>query len=377
MRSDLTKLRQSLFNLLSNACKFTENGKVTLRAREEGPEWLSFEVADDGIGMTPEQLSRLFQAFSQADDSTSRKYGGTGLGLMLTRNFCRMLGGDVSVLSKAGEGTTFTIRLPRYTQEAVSLQDERPPARTGGRRVLVIDDNADARELLARSLEKAGYEVRVASSGEEGLVAARELQPDLITLDVMMPGLDGPHVLSQLRSEPALAEIPVLLVSTRADREMALTLGASGFLTKPVDREELLRVVNRLAPAAKSCLVVDDDPMQRQLLVRYLEGWDVREAPDGLAALGLLRSRKADLILLDLVMPRMDGFELQRMLRASGDKALASIPIIVISSKDLTPEEIQELEGAERPVLRKGFQPEELVRLMESMFPGKDDDERA
>lgn len=375
MRSDLTKLRQSLFNLLSNACKFTEAGKVTLRARSEGPDWLSFEVADTGIGMTPEQLGRLFQAFSQADDSTSRKYGGTGLGLMLTRNFCRLLGGDVSVLSRPGEGTTFTIRLPRYTAETSPLGEAPPlPEVKGGvRRVLVVDDNSDAREILARSLEKAGYQVMVAASGAEGLQMAREHKPHLITLDVLMPRMDGWNVLSQLKQEPELADVPVLLISIRVEREMALTLGAAGFMTKPVDRDELLRVVKRLAPAARSVLVVDDDPDARRLLVRHLEGWEVREAPDGLAALGLLRQRPVDLILLDLVMPRMDGFELQRMLRDSDDRALARIPIIVISSKDLTPEEIEELEGSERPVLRKGFQPEELIRMMETMFPGKDE----
>ncbi len=374
MRSDLTKLRQSLFNLLSNACKFTEEGRVTMRARSEGPEWLSFEVADTGIGMTSEQLSRLFQAFSQADDSTSRKYGGTGLGLMLTRNFCRMMGGDVSVLSRAGEGTTFTIRLPRHTAETAPVP-EVPSAvttRINTRKVLVVDDNSDAREILSRSLEKAGYRVMVAVGGEEGLEKAREFKPDLITLDVLMPRMDGWKVLTELKQDPELSQVPVLLISIRVDREMALTLGAAGFLTKPVDREELLSVVHRLAPRAKSALVVDDDPHARSLLVRYLEGWDVREAPDGLAALGLLRDRPADLILLDLVMPRMDGFELQRMLRDSDDTRLAKIPIIVVSSKDLTPEEIQELEGAERPILRKGFQPDELVRLMDTMFPGKD-----
>lgn len=375
MRGDLTKLRQSLFNLLSNASKFTEQGKVTLRARTEGPEWLSFEVADTGIGMTPEQLSRLFQAFSQADETTSRKYGGTGLGLMLTRNFCRLLGGDVSVLSRAGEGTTFTMRLPRYSTE--TPREEKPAESTApvpldgaARRVLVIDDNPDARELMTRSLEKAGYEVHCAPGGAEGLNLAHQVRPHLITLDILMPRVDGWKVLTSLKQDPILADVPVLLVSIRVDRDLALTLGAAGYLTKPVDRDELLKVVSQLAPSARSALVVDDDPAARELLVRLLEGWRVREAEDGLQALERLKEEKSELILTDLLMPRMDGFELSQRLRE--DPELATIPVIVVTSKDLSAEELRELEGSDRTVLRKGFQPGELVKLMNSMFSRKD-----
>jgi hypothetical protein len=216
MNTDQTKLRQGLLNLLSNAAKFTKGGLVTLEVRREtradGAAWIVFKVKDSGIGMTPEQMGRLFQAFTQADSSTTRNFGGTGLGLTITRHFCMMLGGGVDVESTPGEGSTFTISLPAAGPgaQAPAGSVERPvvSGSANGATVLVVDDDPIVHDLLAATLSKEGYRIIHARSGAEALQFAREMQPDAITLDVMMPQVDGWTVLSALKSDPALARIP-------------------------------------------------------------------------------------------------------------------------------------------------------------------------
>ena len=238
--------------------------------------------------MTPEQVARLFQAFSQADASTNRNYGGTGLGLAITRHFCRMLGGDVAVASEHGRGSTFTVTLP-----AVSKAREEV-SRTAGAEgwagtVLVIDDERATHELLERELGARGYRVLHASGGREGLRLAREVRPDAITLDVIMPELDGWAVLRELKADPELRDIPVVLVTILGDREMGYALGAADYLTKPIDTDALLQALGRFMPAGRRAevLVVDDDPATREMLRRTLAkgGWTVVEAADGREAL--------------------------------------------------------------------------------------------
>ena len=258
MHADLTKVRQSLFNLLSNAAKFTHEGLVTLdasRQRMDGSEWIVFRMSDTGIGMSPEQILKLFQDFTQADASTTRKFGGTGLGLALTRRFCQMMGGDVTVHSVPGEGSVFTITLPAVVDEAkpeasaeaasgppngVAADDAEPlpPAKSC---VLVIDDDPRQRDLMQRFLSKEGFCIRAAAGGEEGLRLARQLRPAAITLDVMMPDMDGWSVLSALKADAELCDIPVIMLTMVDDRKRGFTLGASDYATKPVDRHRLSR----------------------------------------------------------------------------------------------------------------------------------------
>ena len=254
IHADQTRFRQALLNLASNANKFTENGTVTIAAqrqqRADGRDWITIAVSDTGIGMTPEQMGRLFQEFSQADSSTTRKYGGTGLGLAISRHFCRMMGGDITVESQPGEGSTFTIRLPRMVQPGRGADGERrrrhrasraDVAATAVPRILVVDDDATVRELVARHLERAGFAVVTASGGQEGLRLARELRPAAVTLDIMMPDLDGWTVLAAIKGDPALAAIPVVLMTIVEEKNRGYALGAADYLVKPVDREQARR----------------------------------------------------------------------------------------------------------------------------------------
>jgi GAF domain-containing protein/CheY-like chemotaxis protein len=359
MRADLTKVRQALFNLLSNACKFTEHGTVTLAvSREASPdqEWLRFSVSDTGIGMTPEQLARLFEAFSQADAATTRKYGGTGLGLALSRRLCRMMGGDVTVESESGRGSTFSIRLPAVVAEAAeqvpqTAVPERATPTVGT--VLVIDDEAAIRDLMQRYLAKEGFRVVVAAGGEEGLRLARELRPDAITLDVMMPGLDGWAVLTALKADPAVADIPVIMLTIVDDKNLGYALGAADYLTKPIERDRLLSVL-RTHRRDRPVLIVDDDAGLRQLLRRTLEpeGYTVVEAENGRVALERLRGLSPSVVLLDLMMPEMDGFEFVAEFRRH--EAWRTIPIVVITARDLSREDRERLNGYVQKILQKG-----------------------
>ncbi|HSB41516.1 MAG TPA: GAF domain-containing protein [Methylomirabilota bacterium] len=360
MRADLTKVRQTLFNLLSNACKFTERGTIALavdREAHDGREWMVFSVTDTGIGMTPEQLARLFEAFSQADAATTRRYGGTGLGLALSRRLCRMMGGDVIAASEAGRGSTFTIRLPAEVAEAVEepaapapAADTLPP---GVGSVLVIDDEPAVRDLMQRFLTREGFRVVTAAGGEEGLRRARELRPDAITLDVMMPGMDGWAVLSALKADPAVADIPVVMLTIVDDKNLGYALGASDYLTKPIDRERLVTVL-RQHRRDRPVLVVDDDAGLRQLLRRMLEpeGYAVVEAENGRVALDRLREVAPSVILLDLMMPEMDGFAFVAELRRHD--AWRATPIVVITAKDLSREDRERLNGYVEKILQKG-----------------------
>jgi len=359
MRADVTRVRQVLFNLLSNAAKFTESGTIHLEASREGDR-VFFRVGDTGIGMTPEQQARVFDDFVQADASTSRRYGGTGLGLSISRRFCRMLGGDLVVESEPGRGSIFTVSLPvELTPRPETLGE--PVTGTA----LVIDDDENACDLLARSLAREGFRVLSARSGEAGLQVAREQRPDVITLDVLMPGQDGWSVLQRLKSDPEVGRIPVVIVSMLEGGDIGRVLGAADVLAKPVDRERLAAVVRRYrgtrqpAPA----LVIEDDPASREVLRRTLEhdGWQVSEASNGREGLRVLEQELPDLILLDLMMPEMDGFAFVEALRAN--PAWAAVPVLVVTARDLSSDEQQRLEGRVRQILRKGAHSrEELVR---------------
>jgi CheY-like chemotaxis protein len=369
MHADRTKLRQALLNLLSNACKFTERGTIALGVtREVGPpgDRLTFVVQDSGIGMTREQIARLFQAFTQADASTARRYGGTGLGLVVSRRICRLMGGDIAVTSEPGAGSTFTVRLPALVAD---LRSDATPSRmllVDGKllqmsTVLVVDDEEPVRDLMQRFLVKEGFRVVTAPGGEEGLRLARELKPDAITLDVMMPGMDGWAVLAALKADPETADIPVVMVTIVDDKNMGYALGATDYLTKPVDRNRLLAVLERYRRAGLPVLVVDDDPLIRELMRRALEkeGCLVAEAENGRVALERVRERPPGLILLDLMMPEMDGFDFLLELRRQD--AWRTIPVVVVTAKTLTAEERERLNGQVLQVLEKDARTRDLL----------------
>jgi signal transduction histidine kinase/DNA-binding response OmpR family regulator len=376
MRSDQTKLRQSLLNLLSNAAKFTERGRITLAARRmAGPDGdrLQFVVSDTGIGMAPEQLQGLFQAFSQARSSTARDYGGTGLGLAITRHFCRLLGGDVAVESTSGKGSTFTLILPAVCPAATpEVTTSSAPARRADAlgTVLIIDDEKPAHELLERELAGAGYHILHAAGGREGLKLAKQARPDVITLDIIMPDLDGWSVLKGLKADPELCDIPVVLVTIMGDRDLGFALGAADYITKPFDREVLMRAVGRHVRGDRAqVLVVDDDPKTRDMLRRTLQkaGWTVAEAANGCEALEALERAKPALVLLDLLMPDMDGFEVLE--RLNGDATWREVPVIIVTAKDLTPDDIERLNGRVAKVLQKGtYERRDLVRDIHAMI---------
>ncbi len=432
MYADLTKVRQILLNLLSNASKFTEQGTITLTVKieqeagaktqdAEGRDWgagardervpmtqnsklqtqnsrlstssstnhqpptpnhfITFTVSDTGIGMTEDQLSRLFQPFTQADASTTRKYGGTGLGLAISRRFCQMMGGDVSVESEPGKGSTFTVQLPMQVNErkpeptpasTPTLVSTKPAAVAPSKNltVLVIDDEPTVRDLLSRYLIKEGFQVETAPNGQEGLHLAKKLRPDAITLDVMMPVMDGWSVLSSLKADPELADIPVVVLTIVDNQNLGFALGASDYLTKPVDYKRLASVLEKYQPrltvdpptSIGQVLIIEDDPTTREMFRRILakEGWAIAEAENGRVALERLAEARPDLILLDLMMPEMDGFQFIQELRSQSE--WRQIPVVVVTAMDLTSADRLQLNGYVEQILEKGaYSREELL----------------
>jgi signal transduction histidine kinase/DNA-binding response OmpR family regulator len=361
MRTDRTKLKQSLLNLFSNGSKFTENGRLTLDVQrfETDKPMVSFAVSDTGIGMTEQQLGRLFQAFNQADASTTKKYGGTGLGLAITRNFCQLLGGNVTVTSKPGEGSTFTIVLPDSpVAPAPAKATDAPPLSVevdSAPTVLVVDDDPTARELLSANLKGAGYRLLQAASGDEALSLARATRPDAITLDVMMPKPDGWDVLSALKADADLRDIPVVIITMLSDRGIGLSLGAVEVLTKPVERAQLTALIHNLVRREGPVLVVEDDVGAREMIRQTIEKMSlpVAEADNGVQALDWLGEHPMPaVILLDLMMPEMDGFEVLDALAAHAQ--WREIPVIVVTAKQLTAAERERLQGQARKVIEKG-----------------------
>ena len=387
LHADITKVRQGLFNLLSNASKFTDQGQITLtvsREESEGQEWIDFAVSDSGIGMNEEQMGRLFEAFSQAEASTTRRFGGTGLGLAITRHFCEMMGGTVIVASELGQGSTFTMKLPAVAHEPGETVDldtgapdtETPAPSPAANTVLVVDDDASVHDLMQRSLAGQGFNLVRAMGGQDGLRLAKDLLPAMITLDVMMPGMDGWAVLAALKADPDLAEIPVIMVTIIDQKNMGYALGAAEYLTKPIDRARLLSVLNKYRQEVDvgPVLVVDDAKSVRVMVRRMLEkeGWQVAEAENGRAALEILDEVEPSLVLLDLMMPEMDGFEFIEELRLS--ERWSKLPVVVITAKDITAEDRQRLNGYVEKIIQKGsYSAESLMselRGLVSTFSG-------
>ena len=375
MFADVTKVRQSLFNLISNASKFTQNGKITLtlnRYLQESEEWISMQIQDTGIGMTPEQLAKLFKPFSQADSSTTRKYGGTGLGLVITQKFAQMMGGAIGIESEFGVGTAFTIKLPvqvRDRENDIVEDTEESSANSSnifsGKKILVIDDDPTTHDLIRHFLEPEGFNIIATTDPEEGLRWAKEQKPDGIILDVIMPKMDGWAVLTRLKSDPEMSAIPVIMATVLEDHSIGYTLGATDYLTKPIQREKLKIILDKYQSKLSSrlILVVDDDSNNRSLMRRQLEkeNWNVIEADNGKNALIQLERNSPALILLDLMMPEMDGFEVINQLRQREE--WRDLPVIIVTAKDLTETDRQQLNGYVEKIIQKGsYQRQDLLQ---------------
>ncbi|TSK09079.1 MAG: response regulator [Geobacter sp.] len=365
---DVKKLRQMLQNLVGNAVKFTQHGSVTLRLTPLEGELL-FEVEDTGIGIAPQYLDSIFHEFRQADGSTSRSYEGTGLGLAIVKKTACLLGGDVSVASELGMGSLFTLRLPLDcsraagpAQSALVAPAQAPPHQVPGRPILVVDDDPEAVSLITGHLAQAGFETLTALNGPDALRLARARHPFAITLDIMMPDMDGWEVMRELKEHPETADIPVVIISLSEDRETGVALGAVGVIAKPVGKEQLMETFARLAGAGcRLVLVVDDSEFDRYFIASMFkeQGLDVLMAENGPEALELAATDHPDLITLDLLMPGMDGAAVLDRLRSN--ESTADIPVVVITSKELSAVELQRLSSGVSAVLSKNALDREVV----------------
>ncbi|WP_224248612.1 response regulator [Hyalangium gracile] len=374
LQTDALKLRQVMLNLLSNAAKFTESGEVALGTRAEGNE-LVMTVEDTGVGIPADQVDYIFEKFRQVDGSTTRKVGGTGLGLAIVRELSKVLGGNVTVTSVLGRGSTFTVRLagvlesagPMPSAPSANAAPEQEPVAVeevaaklaplaAGSTVLVVDDDPLMQQLVVGQLEPAGFKVIPAGDGVMALRLAREAKPQAIILDIHLPRLDGWSVLSQLKSEPGLASIPVILVSVEEQRARGYSLGACEYLVKPVEPDRLVEVVTRTlgnaALASGEVLVVDDDSSTRELVSRSLRraGFSTSEAHSGEDALLKARVSPPVLVVLDLMMPNLDGFEVLRRLRSEN----LHMPVVVLTGKELDVREQSTLRDGLIAFVRKG-----------------------
>jgi signal transduction histidine kinase/DNA-binding response OmpR family regulator len=390
--TDGAKLRQVLINLVGNGLKFTERGRVVVRILADPTTGrpTQIDVADTGIGISKDRLNIIFEAFQQADTGTTRKYGGTGLGLTISQALCQLMGYRIEVTSEVGRGSTFSIVLKPTAAE----QTEQPhtPEGTGGlevkaparaqetnqpegcglktKVVLVIDDEPDARLLLTHFIESCGYTVIAANSGEEGLRMAREIRPDLITLDLLMPRMDGWQVLHAIKTGLQTATIPVVVISVLAQEKRGAVFGAVDVLQKPVTREDLLPVLKRALEGGQGkVLVVDDGADDRRILVSYLaeENVETETAVNGLDGLEKLERFAPNLVILDLLMPVMDGMTFLSRIRH--DVRYREMPVVVCTVKELESQEKLRLTHEAQAVLQKEEDLErELRRVLHELL---------
>jgi signal transduction histidine kinase/DNA-binding response OmpR family regulator len=380
IEADERKVKQVVFNLLSNAVKFTpDGGQVGIKAGMDHRE-IRIIVWDTGIGIAPEDQERIFEEFQQVGEGYTEKREGTGLGLALAKRFVELQGGQIWVESEVGHGSRFTFTLPVRIApqlEVTPALAERPAVgpECEGPVVLVVEDDPQATELLRLYLEGAGYCVEVARDGEEGFDKARLLHPALLTLDLLLPKVDGWDLLVRLKGEPATHEIPVVIVSIVDQRGRGFALGAADYLVKPISREELLNALHRVGLTQRrqrevvTILTIDDDPMAVELVEAILtgEGFRVLKAYGGEEGLTVARQELPALIILDLLMPDVDGFAVVERLRA--DPVTAAIPIVILTSKSLTPDEKDRLNGEIAYLARKGeFSRTAFVELVRGLL---------
>ncbi|MDR4498373.1 MAG: response regulator [Candidatus Scalindua sp.] len=374
IEADRVKFKQILYNLLSNAIKFTsENGNIVTKASIID-DMLQVSVADSGIGMKPEDQEKVFKEFWQADSSFSRKYQGTGLGLALTKRIVEMHGGKIWFESEYGKGSTFYFMLPlkaifSIPKSKVNEARLHKPAGNDVKAILVVEDNRMAADLLTVYLTNAGYNVIVAKDGKEAIKKAKEMKPLLITLDIILPKLDGWDVLSELKNSQDTADIPVIIVSVTENKDIGYSLGAASYLMKPVDRKILINTVNIITSnlSAKDkpveILVVDDEEKDVKYVSTVLNGagFKVLTAYGGKAGIELAISKNPDLIILDLMMPDISGFDVVENLRKH--PVARNIPIVICSAKDITPEDKKKLNGNIMAIVQKGSHTKEELLL--------------
>lgn len=397
MLSDMTKIKQNVLNLLSNASKFTTNGEITLaikQSKQKSEDFIDFVVSDTGIGMTDDQIAKLFQPFTQADVSTTRKYGGTGLGLTITQKFCQILGGNITVRSEKGKGSTFTMHLPVDSENRSSSSindhnlrvntidpeklrfDFRKQAKPDERRrkvstVLVIDDDPSVLDLLNSVLSKDGFNVVTASSGEQGIRLAHEKKPDTIILDVIMPGFGGWDVLIQLREDPNTSAIPVIMTSMEDEKAATLANGVPFFIRKPIDRHLILNHVKTCVrkQSAASVLILEDQVEVRRLYRNIFieQGWRVYEAGEADQAMEIALTHFPKLIISDIRLPGKSGPEFIRELKQN--EKTSHIPVIVASAHDINSPELDGVQEHLVAFFQKGsYSIERLVTEIDAIL---------
>ncbi|MBI5463979.1 MAG: response regulator, partial [Ignavibacteriales bacterium] len=360
-------VKQILVNHLSNAVKFTDDGEISVGVKlTDG--MLSFSVRDSGIGIAETNLERVFEEFQQIENTSTKKYKGTGLGLPIARRLARLLGGNLTVKSVLGQGSTFTLRVPPVipkenlaSPDVVQKKQEGQPSSPSasaqkpaafpatvapgvlpppGTRILCIDDDPDVIDILKKYLTPEGYSVTGANSGDEGIRLAEQLHPSLITLDIMMPNKDGWQVLQELKADSATRDIPVLIHSIIDNKPLAVHLGALDVMTKPVDAKNLIAFVGKVVHSkSQFVLVIDDDEQYATVMKALLQqdGYNAQSVATAEEALTLLKTERPALIIVDLELPGMSGIEF--IGRVQDQSALKEIPIVILSGRALTKEE--------------------------------------
>ena len=368
MITDVVRLRQCLYNLIGNAVKFTNNGTVIIKVRKlnnRNLDWMVFEVTDTGIGIDKEKLLGIFDAFVQADKEYSTSYGGTGLGLAIVNEIALLMGGDISVISEPGHGSTFTLQLPAKLETTVpeNINNEVMPdslkkiSNSGDKNpvVLVIDDDPESLGILTWHLKRGNYQVLTASNGEAGIRLARDAKPGAIILDVLMPRQDGWDVLTELKDDGSTARIPVIMCTIVDNATKGFALGANDYIVKPVSRRRLLNSLKKYCTSGScSVLLVEDDLASRELMERQLimAGWNVNIANNGGEALECLEAKVPEVVLLDLMMPEMDGFDVVEAMKQN--EKWKNIPILIMTAKELTDDDYKRLNGSVEGLMEKG-----------------------
>ena len=393
VRTDRTKLGQIILNLLSNANKFTDEGKVSLdvsRVVKEDTAYVRFEVVDEGTGISQERLEAIFQPFTQEDNSTTRRFGGTGLGLTISKHFSVMLGGDIEVKSVVGEGSTFRVYIkedleaPELKNNASELHKSRLLGSSGARvarvdrdsgaslkTVLIVDDDPNAHELIARFLPDEEFDIVSVYGGQEAIDFMRERVPDMVLLDIDMPEVDGWTVLAMMKRNVVLAEIPVVIVSVIDNYTVGFAMGASEYLVKPIDYNRLLDILLKLSTDGHfgTVLIADDDDDARAIARRAVQrvGYEISEARNGKEVIKCLETNPPDMILLDLMMPEMDGFEVLERMRAN--EAWRDIKVVVVTALNVGPKEFEYLGREGQKVLHKGsYTPRSIFQTVRSIL---------